>query len=146
YFRAIRTLAGAAVELLAGEPDAAVRELRWGYDELERMGERGVRSTVSAFLAQALVVQETYEEAVRFSEISDETGAPADVVTQAVWRAARGQALAYLGEHERAETLAREAVALTEGTDFLDLQASTLASLADVLRLSGQAGEAARLL
>jgi class 3 adenylate cyclase/tetratricopeptide (TPR) repeat protein len=146
YLRAARTLVAGMVELLAGDADAAVRELRWGYDVLEEMGERGVRSTISAFLAQALVAQGSHDEAVRFSEISDETGAPADVVTQAVWRAARGQALANLGELKRAEPLAREAVALTDGTDFLDLQASTLASLADVLRLAGQPAEAGRLL
>jgi len=146
YLRAARTLVGGTVELLAGEVDAAVRELRWGCDVLEQMGAHGVRSTVSAFLAQALVVQGAYDDAVRFSEISEECGATADVVTQAVWRTARGQALAYRAELDVAELLARQAVALMERTDFLDLQASTLVGLADVLRLADQPDEATRLL
>jgi ATP/maltotriose-dependent transcriptional regulator MalT len=110
------------------------------------MGERGVRSTLSAFLARALVVQGSYDEAVHFSELSEEAGAPADFVTQAVWRSARGQALAYRGDLEQGEALAREAVALTAETDFLDLQADVLASLADVLRLADRPDESTELL
>jgi tetratricopeptide (TPR) repeat protein len=101
---------------------------------------------VSAFLAQALVAQRSYDDAVRFSEISVETGAAADLVTQAVWRCACGQALAYRGEVEEAERLAREAVTLAEGTDFLDLQGTTLAGLADVVQLADRPDEATRLL
>ena len=40
------------VELLAGDPAAAEREFGQGYRRLERMGERGVLSTVAAFLAR----------------------------------------------------------------------------------------------
>jgi hypothetical protein len=115
-----------------------VRELRWGYDELEKMGERGTRSTLAAFLAQALVEEGLYSDAIEFSKISEETGAAADVVTQAVWRTARAAALAQAGDSAAAELLAAEAVELAEGTDFLDLQGNTLLGLANVLDLTGQ--------
>jgi class 3 adenylate cyclase/tetratricopeptide (TPR) repeat protein len=131
--------ASGSIELLAGDPAAAVRELRRGYDALERMGERGTRSTLAAFLAQALVEQGEYEEAIEFSEISEQAGAAADVVTQAVWRSARAAALAQTGDLPTAELLAEEAVSLAEATDFLELQGSTLLELAHVLRLTGDA-------
>jgi class 3 adenylate cyclase/tetratricopeptide (TPR) repeat protein len=130
--------ASGSIELLAGETAAAVRELRWGYEALEQMGERGTRSTLAAFLAQALVEQGEYQEAIQFSEISEQTGAAADVVTQAVWRSARAAALAQTGDLTTAELLAEEAVSLAEGTDFLDLHGDTLLGQAHVLRLAGE--------
>lgn len=138
YMRAARSLASSSVELLAGDPAAAVRELRWGYDALEKMGERGTRSTLAAFLAQALVEQGLYSDAIEFSRISEETSAAADVVNQAVWRGARAAALAHAGDSTAAELLAAEAVELAEGTDFLDLQGNTLLGLANVLSVAGQ--------
>jgi class 3 adenylate cyclase/tetratricopeptide (TPR) repeat protein len=130
------SFAASSIELLAGDPAAAVRELRSGYDALEQMGERGTRSTIAAFLAHALVEQGEYQEAIEFSEISEQTGAVADTVTQAVWRSARAAALARTGDPSSAELLAEEAVSLAEGTDFLDLQGNTLLVLANVLRLA----------
>src|SRR5262249_16133754 len=112
YMRAVRSLAPAYVELLADNVSAAADELHAGYDALERMGERGVRSTIAAFLARALVADHRYAEAETFTEISEETGAVADVVTQAVWRCARARCRARGGQTEEAERLAREAVDL----------------------------------
>jgi class 3 adenylate cyclase/tetratricopeptide (TPR) repeat protein len=134
--------ASGSIELLGGDPAAAVRELRWGYEALEQMGERGTRSTLAAFLAEALVEQGEYREAIEFSRISEETGAAADVVTQAVWRSARAGALARTGDLATAEPLAQEAVSLAEGTDFLDLQGNTLIGLGQVLRLAGDSEKA----
>jgi len=142
YARATKAFSPAAVELLAGEPDAAIDELRWSYEALEAMGERGVRSTVAAFLAQALVAGGRYAEAEELSVVSEETAATADVVTQVLWRGARASALARRGEVARAESLAREAVTKAQTTDFLDLQAGALLRLADVLQLGERAEEA----
>jgi ATP/maltotriose-dependent transcriptional regulator MalT len=143
--RAARALASAAVEQLAGDGEAAVRELRHGYEALEQMGERGTRATIAAFLAHALAVQGEYEDAKRFAAIGERTGAPADIVTQAIWRSAHAHALVHEGELEEAERLAREAVELARATDFLDLRASTALDLAAVLRALGR-DEASRSL
>ena len=146
YMRAgVHSFASGSIELLAGDPAAAVRGLRSGYDELERMGERGTRSTLAAFLAQALVEQGDYADAMRFSEISEQTAATADIVPQAVWRSARAAALAQTGDPTGAEPLAEEAVSLAEGTDFLDLQGNTLLGFAHVLRLAGESERAQSL-
>jgi predicted ATPase/class 3 adenylate cyclase len=146
YMRATRSLTSGVIELLAGDPGAAVRELRAGYDALERMGERGTRSTLAAYLAHAYVEAGDYENALSFSEISEETSAAADVVNQAVWRSARGVALAETDAPGEGEYLAREAVALANGTDVLDLQSQTLTALARVLTRAGKGEESPALL
>ena len=145
YLRAGRCLVGATIESLAGNMDAAVAELQRGYDALEQMGERGTRSTVAAFLAHGLAEQARFAEAETYALISEQTGALADIVTQAVWRSARALVAAAGNEDDTAERLAREAVELAEGTDFLDLHARTALTLATVLRGRGGTGEAAAL-
>jgi tetratricopeptide (TPR) repeat protein len=141
YMRAVRSFDPAYVELLADNVPAAVDELHAAYDALERMGERGVRSTIAAFLARALVADRRYAEAEMFTEISEEAGAVIDVVTQAVWRCGRARCRAHAGDTAQGEVFAREAVDLAAGTDFLDLQATTLLDLAEVLRLAGRGGD-----
>jgi class 3 adenylate cyclase/tetratricopeptide (TPR) repeat protein len=145
YLRAGRRLVGATIESLAGEPEAAVQELRAGYDELEAMGERGMRSTLAAYLAQAFADAGHYENAGAFATTSEQTGSIADVVTQAVWRSARARALAHEGELSEAERHAREAVELAAGSDFLELQATVSLALAEVLEARGGSGEATAL-
>jgi ATP/maltotriose-dependent transcriptional regulator MalT len=145
YLRAVHTMSPAYVELLSDNTAAAVDELAAGYEALEAMGERGSRSTIAAFLARALVADGRYPEAQAYTEISEETGAVADVVTQAVWRCARARCRARDGQTAEGERLAREAVDLAAGTDFLDLQATTLLDLAEVLRLAGRAEDVAPL-
>ncbi len=54
--------------------------------------------------------------------------------------------LARRGEHAQAERLAREAVAIGEETDMLDLQGDAYADLAEVLLLTGKPDRAAEAL
>src|SRR5439155_15319162 len=56
------------VELLAGDPAAAEREFRAGYELSQRMGETGYLSTTAGFLAEALYRQGRDEEALRYTE------------------------------------------------------------------------------
>jgi tetratricopeptide (TPR) repeat protein len=144
--RAGRSLPAGWIELLAGDPEAAVRELRAGFDELEKMGERSLRPTVAAYLAYALAEAERFDEAEELAALSEELAVPADIVTQVVWRNARSRALAHRGEPEEAECVARDAVELAASTDFLDLQGQTLMSLAEVLRIAGRARAAGLLI
>ena len=143
FRRAARSLVGGEIEMLAGDAAAAARELAHGCEILERMGERGLRSTLTAFLARALVAQERFDEAEEHTRYSEETAGADDLVTQVVWRSARAVVLAHRGEHGPAESLAEEAAALSADTDFLDLRASALAGLAEVLVLAGRDDDAA---
>jgi len=134
------------VEMLAGDPAAATRILRESYAELEPMGERVYLSTAAALLAHTLYAEGELDEAERFSHIGEDTAVAEDVFSQILWRSARSRILARRGDMAEAEALAREAVALAEGTDMLNTQGDTLAHLSEVLSLAGKPEEAVLVL
>ena len=130
------------VEMLAGNPEAAASTLRTSYATLEQMGERGFLSTIAGFLAHALCAQGEYDEAERFSRASQAAAAPDDALSQVLWRTARAKVQAQRGDAESAETLAREAVQLAEGSELLNTQGDALLDLATVLTAAGRREEA----
>jgi class 3 adenylate cyclase/DNA-binding SARP family transcriptional activator/tetratricopeptide (TPR) repeat protein len=130
------------IELLAGDPEAAEHELRSGYDALSEMGELGKLSTEAAFLAQALYAQGRYEEAEYFTGVGERATAFDDVFSQVAWRGVRAKTTARKGDLEQAERLAREAVALAEETDGLNLHGDALLDFAEVLRAARRPAEA----
>jgi class 3 adenylate cyclase len=136
----LRMYAGWA-ELIAGDAAAAERELRIGYDALERMGEHSYLSTTAAFLARAVFAQGRDDEAERLTAVVDETAAEHDRITHAMWRGTRARILARRDD-PAAEGLARESVELAFGTDCLNMQADALVDLSETLRLIGRGDEA----
>jgi tetratricopeptide (TPR) repeat protein len=131
------------VGLLAGEPQRAESELRQGYDTLAEIGDHNGLATIAACLAEALLAQGRDKDALAMAATGREYAAPEDIPAQIGWRGPTATALARHGQQEESERLAREAVELAEKTDFLDLHASVMLNLADVLRLGGNASEAA---
>jgi class 3 adenylate cyclase/tetratricopeptide (TPR) repeat protein len=125
------------VELTAGDAEAAERELRWGYDTLQQIGDVAFLSTTVAILAEAVCRLGRYEEAEELTGISEQTAAPDDVYSQVLWRSVRAKVLARRGQEEEAERLAREAVDMSEPSDFLHLRAHAYRSLGEVLWLAG---------
>jgi class 3 adenylate cyclase len=130
------------IELLAGEPAAAERQLQAGYGALIEMGDLGRASTEAAFLAEALYAQGRDEEAEAFSGVGEGAATPDDVLSQITWRGVRSKALARRGELAQADLLAREAVALAEETDGLNMHGDALLDLAEVLRAANRPTEA----
>jgi class 3 adenylate cyclase/tetratricopeptide (TPR) repeat protein len=145
FRRAARSLVPATVEMLADNPAAAERELRWGYETLAAMGEKNARSVLAAFLAEALCAQDRLGEADEFSGISAEIAGSDDIATQVVWRTARAKVYARRQRLAEAEQLARDAAELADSTDFPDLQARASLALAEVLLAGGRQGDAERL-
>jgi tetratricopeptide (TPR) repeat protein len=139
--RVFFSVAGAEIELLAGDAPAAERELRFAYEQFERMGESGVRAVVSSLLAGALLVQGRDADAGEYARAAQVLAEPEDVAAQAFQRSTRARVLLREGDAGEAERLAREAVALGEPTDFLALQADAAATLAAVLEASGRTDE-----
>jgi class 3 adenylate cyclase/tetratricopeptide (TPR) repeat protein len=133
------------VELLAGDPAAAVRWLRWGAGILERMGERGLRSEVTANLARALAAQGLDDEALEQASLSGELAVRDDLYAQVERRGPLAIVLARRGRLDEAERLAAEAVELAADSDMLGMQAGALLDLATVRRLAGRNGDAAVL-
>jgi predicted ATPase/class 3 adenylate cyclase len=136
----------AFVERLAGDAEASERALRTGYELSEKLGEQGFLSTVSALLAKAMLDRDRLEEADRFLAVSAEAAAEDDLATQVALHGARGRAWAARGDLHAAETSCREAVALADTTDDLNMRAEALQDLGAVLDLSGRVDDARQVL
>lgn len=133
--------AAGEVELLAGEPAAAERQLRPACEALENAADWGHFGSVATLLAEALCRQGQTEEATRLVELTALRSFPEDIEAQVGWRRVKARLAASCGKIEDAERLAREATALAARTDYLDLHAQTASDLAQVLRLAGKPAE-----
>ena len=140
------SLQSAVVELLAGDLEAAERELRRDYETLDSLGERYLRPTVAANLALIRCRQKDFDDAARFANIAEEVAADDDVESQALWRSAKALILARGGDAAAAETTARAAVELLRRTDALVQIADALIVQASVLQDQGRADERATAL
>ena len=134
------------VELLAGEPEVAERELRGAYELLSGIGERSALSTVAAFLARALLALDRLDESELFARDAQRTASPDDVLVQTIWRATLARVEGLRGSHESALELARAADALARKTDSPVLRAPVALDLARVLAGAEQPGSAEPLL
>jgi class 3 adenylate cyclase/tetratricopeptide (TPR) repeat protein len=130
------------VERYAGNLEAAEAALRNGHEILERLGEQGWRASVSAHLAGVLVELDRLEDAEHFLGVSEAMVASDDVDAQVALRQARVQLLAKRGDYSEAERLAREGLALLEGTDELTVRSRMLIRLAEILGSAGKSEEA----
>jgi class 3 adenylate cyclase/tetratricopeptide (TPR) repeat protein len=134
------------LEILAGDWMAAEKRFREAFDGLERMGERGFASTLAAHVARALYQQGRFDEAERFSAISEESAASDDVASQVHIRAIRAKLLAQEGRFREAEALAVEAVELADATDDLQMRGDIRTDLAEVHKLAERASSAVEAL
>ncbi len=139
---AVRAERSGTLSLLSGELEAARTMLGGGLAIAERIGDDAARARIAAVLAHVLEDTGDYGEAVRLTEVAEQSAAPCDVTTRVRWRTARARALAHGGNLEQANALAREAVRLADQTDAVELRATALIELAEVLRLSGRRNEA----
>jgi hypothetical protein len=139
---ATRSLVAGTIEMLAGDPLAAERELREGYATLETMGEVGTRATIAAFLAEAVRAQGRIDDAEELTRLAEATSSREDVITEVTWRTVRARALAGRDQAE-AGVLAGEAWVAAKATDAPELQAAALRAQADVFAASGRERESA---
>jgi class 3 adenylate cyclase/tetratricopeptide (TPR) repeat protein len=132
--------AAAFIEMLAGDHAAAERVLRVGYEETSGL-DLGYQSTAAALVAHPICAQGRLEEAEEFCRIAKEIGAEDDLATQVLWRSAKAKVLAARGELRPALELARDAVAIAERTDDINMHADTLMDLGTVLSATGALDE-----
>ena len=117
--------------------DAAVHLRRW-CDLLEARGLRGYLSTFAPLLGRSLCALGRHDEAEPLAQLGREIGDERDAMTQAIWRQVTALIDANRGQFDHAEQLAREAIAITETTDSLNMQADALCDLASVLQARGE--------
>jgi class 3 adenylate cyclase/tetratricopeptide (TPR) repeat protein len=130
------------VALLAGDPASAVEFGEEAFGLFGELGEKRAQSAAAGALAQALYALDRLEEAEAWAARAAELGTSHDAWIGMLWRQVRAKVLARRGEHEEAERLAREAVAVGEDTDWLDGQGDAHADLAEVLALADRPQEA----
>ncbi|MCJ7710463.1 MAG: AAA family ATPase, partial [Chloroflexi bacterium] len=133
----------ADIATITGEHELAVEHLRRACDLMEEQGHRGGLSTFAPMLGRELCVLGRWDEAEPLARLGRELGGSGDASTEMLWRQVRALVTAHRGEYAAAEALAREAVAIGERTDGLNLQADALCDLGEVLRAAGRTSEAA---
>ncbi len=134
---------GALVELLAGDARAAAETARLAWDRLGAIGETGFRSTTGGILAEALAATGEDEQAEAILDQVSRLAQADDIDPQIRLRMLRARLLAKRGELAEAERLAREAVAIVDATDYIDLGGDAHLALGDVLAAAGRDDEAA---
>ncbi len=142
FFAALTSLVSGPVEMLAGDLDAAERELRGDYETLDRMGERNYISTTAGMLAEVLYRQGRYQESAELAGVCKTIASEDDVPSQFLWRCVQAKLLARAAQQKRADGLMAEATELIGGTDWLVWQGQGFMDLAEVRRLEGRTGEA----
>jgi class 3 adenylate cyclase/tetratricopeptide (TPR) repeat protein len=136
------SLASYGVEILAGDPVAAERELRRDYAALTELGEKYFLSTVAGELARVLYTQGRFDEADTMSQEAQGLADHDDIASQALWRSARAKVAAQQNRFDEALRLAWEAVELMALTDAQLTKAETLVDLAEVLSLAKRDADA----
>jgi predicted ATPase/class 3 adenylate cyclase len=134
-----RSIDAGAIELLAGDPVAAERELLRDYETLVQMGETYFASSIAALLGEALWSQGRYDDAERFCRAAQDLAAEDDVWTQAAWRCVRAKVLVQSEQSiDEAVALAGEAVDLLGQTDAPVWRGDAARDQAEVLRVAGR--------
>ena len=126
--------------MLAGDADAAERELRDAIGVATDMGASRYVALYRTKLARVLVEQGRNEDA------SAELEQARDIYGDPAWKAAGALLLARRGETEEAVGLAREAIASMADSDNITAHAEILADFAEVLRAHGDLVGAAEAL
>ena len=123
----------ASLEMSARDPAAALAALQRSDAILAQLGERGLRSTTQAHLAQAYWHLGNTAAASAAIELSEELGGTDDVVNFIITHGVRARLALSDGDGEAAERWARSAVDRASRTDDPVDQANTKLDLARVL-------------
>jgi tetratricopeptide (TPR) repeat protein len=138
----VQKLLSGYIELLAGDPVAAEREMRAAEATFLEVGEGWFLSTVAVDLPRAVYEQGRYDDAFALLDMIEKRPAPTDCEWQIKRTGVPARLLARRGELDEAERLAREGVALAAASEFVVLHADVLLDLAEVLRLADRPAEA----
>jgi class 3 adenylate cyclase/DNA-binding winged helix-turn-helix (wHTH) protein len=126
---------------LADDLEAAERAYREGLERADRAGARALHALLAYRLGRVIDAREDHDDVGGLLVVpTEEAGQTA--LGQVFWRSARARELARGGQIEEAVGLAREAVALAEGSDDLRFRCERLEDLVQVLDAAGSPGEA----
>jgi class 3 adenylate cyclase/tetratricopeptide (TPR) repeat protein len=129
-------------ELLAGDLGRGLDLLAPAWVELGEIGERGSRSTLGGVYADLLARAGRPDEAEEVLDEVDEIGSGDDFLTVSQALGARAMVASVRGDHDRAVELAREAVRITDGGEYVTQQHDLWMELGEVLLAAGRVDEA----
>ena len=131
-------------ELLAGDAAAAVKTLLGSDTVLAERGERGLRSTIQAQLAQAYEQLGNSDAAHAAIALAENLGGAGDIVNYVITHGVRARLALREGRCEEAERWARSSVTYACTTDSILDQGYARLNLARVLASLGQDPEASQ--
>lgn len=138
---AFTTFGAGEIELVAGDPVAAERHFREGYEAFRAMGERGYLGHLAGLLAEALYAQGRLDEAQQMIEEAETTAVPSKNEVWVLWRSAKAKVLAQRGQFAAARQLIAEAEEGAASAPWM-LRAAVLAAKAEVSGLAGAPDQA----
>lgn len=141
FRRALNAVVGAQIELLAGDPSSAERELRASSVALAEFGASTSAATHRGMLAEVLCMLGRSDEAEAQARDVAEEATEDDLITQVLWRTALARALAHRGLMASARKPAEQALELSAGMQFPFVQVAALTAAAEA-----DAGDPGRLL
>jgi tetratricopeptide (TPR) repeat protein len=139
---AYSTIPAGSIEMIAGNPAAAERYWREGYETFRAMGDQRYLSIIAALLAEALYAQNRLNEAQRVTEDSRALAELSGPLIQIRWMSVRARILAKRGQLLTAGQLIDEAEAVITPTTWEVEKAGILMARAEVYWLAGQADQA----
>jgi predicted ATPase/transcriptional regulator with XRE-family HTH domain len=128
-------------ELLAGDPAAAERYLREGYEAFSAMGEQGYLCNLAAMLAEALYALGRLDEAEQMTDEAQAGTAPNDTQLRVRLQSTRARLLAQRGQFSAARELLDEAAEVCSPTAAVE-RAGVLMARAEVEWLAGAPDQA----
>jgi class 3 adenylate cyclase/tetratricopeptide (TPR) repeat protein len=141
-FRAGLSEVAGPIELLAGRPDEAERELRTGFELVSATGDNALLASPALMLVEALLAQGRHEEARHFLELGTAAMAPDDMTNLVLAHTAAARIHMHDGDLPEAEEAIRKAVDAAACTDALVLHADALTVLGEVLEAADRRDEA----
>jgi tetratricopeptide (TPR) repeat protein len=136
----------APMEVTAGDAPAGIAMLERARDELAKVGEVAFRSTVTAFLADALYADGRHDAAESMAHRAEQESAAVDSINFAVAHAVLARLAAGRGDHVAADELSQSALDYAYRMDMPTVRGNALVARAQVLRASGRQDEASQAL
>jgi DNA-binding SARP family transcriptional activator len=132
----------AAIDMLAGIPQAAEKSLLECCEFLQQAGQTALLATRAGELAQSIYEQGRYSEAEVWTRQASDTAGSDDVDAALSWRPVQAKIAARQGRIDEAERLARETLELVGRSDSVNRQADSFMAAAEIHEIAGGKDEA----
>jgi len=124
----------------SGDVQHGKEKLRESYELLERTGNKAFLSEIVRGLAEVALREAALDEAERLAALSEEISVAEDVESTAHVALLRAKVRAAHSDLVAAKELARQAIDLYTGTDYVERAADSRLTLAEILRAEGDPG------